>query len=115
MASASRRFCGSDLPGQSLTITCGMARSSFRASISEILVVADLFHPLDALAIELLLHRDVRQCRCRRGAVPVLLACREPHHIAWLDLRNRVTPPLHATEPRRHDQRLSEWVCMPRG
>jgi hypothetical protein len=56
ISSASRHFCCSDFPGRSLTITCGMVRSSFRASLGEVMVVADLLHPLDVLAIELFLH-----------------------------------------------------------
>src|SRR5258708_34585223 len=103
MASARRRFCCSDFPGQSLTITCGMAGSSFRVSISAVLVIADLFHPLDVLAIELLLHRDVRQCRCRRCPMPVLLAWREPHHVAWLDHLNGAAPSPPPAGTRLHD------------
>jgi hypothetical protein len=39
-----------------------------------ILFVADLFHPVNNLAVELFLYGNVRHGRCRRGAMPVLLA-----------------------------------------
>ncbi len=40
----------------------------------KILIVADLFHPLDDLAVFLLLNGDVRHGGCWRRAVPMLLA-----------------------------------------
>src|SRR6185295_8833964 len=68
IACASRRFCCSDLPGHSFTITCGMA------SPFSVLLVGDVLEPVDKLAIELLLDRDVRHRRSWRRAVPVLFA-----------------------------------------
>jgi hypothetical protein len=55
--------------------------SGFPLSLS-VLLVTDLFHPVDNLAVELLLNSDVRQGRGRRSPMPVLLAGREPYHIA---------------------------------
>src|SRR5437667_7026751 len=75
IAWASRRFCCSDLPGHSFTITCGMA------SPSPVLVVGHVFQPLDGLAIELFLHGDMRHCGGRRRAVPVLFTRRKPHDV----------------------------------
>ena len=47
-----------------------------------VLLVADLLHPVDGLAVERFLDGDVRHRRGRRRAVPVLLAGREPDHVA---------------------------------
>jgi hypothetical protein len=58
--------------------------SRSRPSFS-ILLVADLFHPVDILAVERFRDRDMghRDSRCR--AVPVLLAWRKPDDIAGAD------------------------------
>src|SRR5437763_10426114 len=90
IASASRRFCCSDLPGHSFTITCGMA------SPSSVLLVSDVFEPIHGFAIELLLHSDVgHRCGWRR-AVPVLFAGGEPHDITGANLFNGSAPALDA-------------------
>src|SRR3982750_2331658 len=109
IACASRRFCCSDLPGHSFTITCGMP------SPSSVLLVGDVFEPIDGLAIELLLHGDVRHRRGRRRAVPVLFARGEPHHVAGANLFNGSAPALDAAEPGCHDQRLAERMGVPGG
>src|ERR1700739_3516101 len=51
-----------------------------------VLLVGDLFHPIDHLAIQFFLDCYMRHCRGRRGTVPVLLARREPDHVARPDL-----------------------------
>src|SRR5436309_10143424 len=109
IACASRRFCCSDLPGHSFTITCGMA------SPSSVLLVGDVFEPIHGLAIELLLHGDVRHRRGWRRAVPVLFAGGEPHDVTGANLFNESAPALDATGPGRHDQRLAERMGMPGG
>src|SRR5689334_17421898 len=108
IACARRRFCCSDLPGHSFTMTCGMASSS-------VLLVGDVFEPVDRLAIELLLHGDVRHRRGWRGAVPVLFARGKPHDVTGADLFNRSAPALDAAGPGCHDQRLAERMRVPRG
>src|SRR5437867_6145889 len=70
IASASRAFCCSDGPGQSLTMTCGIVDSPILSKrpppgLLAVLLVADLLHPLDRLAVELLLDGDVRHRRRR--------------------------------------------------
>jgi hypothetical protein len=50
------------------------------------LFVADLFQPVDGLAVELFLNGDVGHGRGGRGAMPVLLARRDPDHVARPDL-----------------------------
>src|SRR5439155_8583640 len=51
-----------------------------------ILLVADFFHPLDDLAVECFLNRDVRHCVGRSSPMPMLQARREPDHIAGTNL-----------------------------
>src|SRR3954447_16230722 len=101
IACASRRFCCSDLPGHSFTITCGMASSS------SVLLVGDVFEPVDSLAIELLLDGDVRHRRGRRRTVPVFFTRRKPHDVTRANLFNGATPALDAAGPGGHDQRLA--------
>src|SRR4051794_28919708 len=109
IACASRRFCCSDLPGHSFTITCGMA------SPSSVLLVGDVFEPVDGLAVELLLDGDVGHRRRGRRAVPVLFAGGEPHDVTGANLFNGSAPALDAAGPGGHDQRLAERMGMPRG
>src|SRR5207253_10940740 len=52
-------------------------------STSPILFVADLFHPVDQLAVQRFLNGDMSHRGHRRSAVPMLLARRKPDHIAW--------------------------------
>src|SRR5437764_12935788 len=80
-----------------------------------ILFVADLLHPVDGLAVEPFLNRDVRHRSGRCGAVPMLLARREPDHIAGSNLLDWPGPAPRASEAGRHNERLAQRVCMPRG
>src|SRR5436309_4475299 len=79
-----------------------------------VLIVSDVLHPLDHLAVELLLDGDVGHGRGRRRSVPVLLARREPDDVARPDLLDRAAPALHPAAPGRHDERLAERVSVPR-
>jgi hypothetical protein len=54
-----------------------------------ILFVADLFHPVDGLAVELFLNGDVRHGRGRRSTMPMLLARGEPDHVTRPDFFDR--------------------------
>src|SRR5581483_2156589 len=107
IAFARRRFCCSDLPGSSFTMMCGTA------SPSSVLLVGDVLEPVDRLAIELLLHGDVRHGRAGRGAVPVLFAGGKPHDVTGANLFNRSAPALDAAAPGGHDQRLAERMSVP--
>src|SRR2546421_12445772 len=107
IACARPRFCCSDLPGHSFTITCGMA------SPSSVLFVCDMFEPVDRLAIELLLNGDVRHRRGGRRAMPVLFAGGKPHDVTGANLFNRSAPALGAAGPGCHDQRLAERMSVP--
>ena len=79
------------------------------------MLVADLFHPVDGLAVELFLNGDMRHRRGRRGAMPVLLTRRKPDHITRPDFLDRPAPALHPAAARRDDQRLAQRVRVPCG
>src|SRR5256885_4971742 len=66
------------------------------------------------LAVELLLDGEMGHRIGWRCSVPVLDAGRCPHHVPRPDLLERTAPPLHATDPRRHDQGLTERMRVPR-
>src|SRR3954468_2912356 len=91
------------------TITCGMA------SPCSVLLVGDVFKPVHGLAIELLLHRDVRHRRGGRGTVPVFFAGCEPHDVTWANLFDGSAPALDPARPGGHDQRLAERMGVPGG
>src|SRR5438876_2688985 len=56
--------------------------TTFPAMSLAILFVADFLQPVDRLAVEPFLNRDVRHGGGWRSAVPMLLARRDPDHIA---------------------------------
>ena len=80
---------------------------------SLVLFVADLFHPVDHFAVELFLNGDVGHRRGWRGAVPMLLAGRNPDHVARPDFLDRAAPTLRPAATGRHDQGLAERMCVP--
>src|SRR5207247_5464145 len=80
-----------------------------------VLLVRDLFHPLDRRAVELFLDGDVGHGGGGGRAVPVLFARRDPNHVTGADLLLRPAPSLHPAAAGRHDQRLSERVGVPGG
>jgi hypothetical protein len=78
------------------------------------LFVADLFHPVNRLAVELFLNGDVRHGRGGRGTVPMFLARRKPDDVAGMDFLNRAALALRAPAARRHNQGLSQRMRVPR-
>src|SRR5207253_11180307 len=67
-----------------------------------VLLLGDLFHSLDDLAVQVLLDREVGHPGGRRGAVPVALARRNPDHVAArTDLLHRTALDLHAVDDDR--------------
>src|SRR6516162_2676534 len=80
-----------------------------------ILLVADLFHPFDILAVERFRDRDMahRDRRCR--AVPVLLARRKPDDIAGADFFDGSTLTLRPAKPGRNDECLAKRMGVPHG
>ena len=71
-----------------------------------VLFVADLFHPVDRLAVELFVNGDVRHGRRWCSAVPMFLSRWDPDHIAGPDFLERGFPALRSTTSGRYDQRL---------
>src|SRR3954454_9436639 len=77
------------------------------------LLVAHMLQPIDHLAVEPLLDGDVRHRRRGRRPVPVLLARREPDHVARSYLLDRASLPLNPAAAGRDDERLTQGVGMP--
>ena len=75
--------------------------------------VADLFQPINGLAIELFLDGDVGYGSGRGGAVPMFLTWRDPEHIAGVDLLDGTSPTLGEAAACCHDQCLAQWVGVP--
>src|SRR3954466_16054495 len=73
-----------------------------------ILLIANLLHPVNDLAVELFLNGYVRHGRGWRRTMPVLLAWREPDHITWPDFFNRIAFALHPAAARRDNERLTK-------
>ena len=80
-----------------------------------VLFVADLFHPIDSLAVERFLDGDVRHGRGWRGAVPMLFARRKPDNIAGTNLLDRAALALGAAATGDDNQSLTERMGMPCG
>src|SRR5208282_34899 len=79
-----------------------------------VLLVADLFHPVDGLSVECLSDGDVRHGSCCRCAMPMLLAGREPDHVPRPDLLNWPARSLYPAASRSDDERLAERMRVPR-
>src|SRR5579875_2544023 len=90
-------------------------RSGAKIVSAPILLVGDLLHPVNHLAILLFLNSNVRHGRGRRGAVPVLLAGLEPDHITRPNFLNRASPALSPAAACHNNQSLSERMHVPRG
>src|SRR5690348_637082 len=79
-----------------------------------ILLVADFLHPMDGRAVERFLDGDVAQGRGRRGAMPMLLAGRDPDHIAGANVLDRLPLTLNPAATSRDNQGLAERMRVPR-
>ena len=85
-----------------------MSLSGFKTGQSRlILFVADLFHPVGALAVELFHNGDVRHGRGWRGAMPMLLVRHKPDYVTRPNLLDWSTPSLGPAAASRHDQDLT--------
>ena len=87
--------------------------SSIPEGYLPILLLAHLLHPIDRLAVELLLNGNVRHRGCGGCAVPVLFAGGEPDDIAGPNLLDWPAVALCPAAAGRHDQRLAERVRVP--
>jgi DNA topoisomerase I-like protein len=86
---------------------------SFLVCLAPVLLVADLLHPIDGLAVEGFRDRDVRHRASRCGAVPVLLAGCKPDDVARPDLLDRPSLALHPAEAEGDEQGLTERMGVP--
>src|SRR3977135_925851 len=78
-----------------------------------VLLVTDVLHPIDDLAIFLLLNGNVCHARCRRRPMPVLLAGEEPDYVTGTGLLDRPTPALDPPTASSHDKSLAEGMRVP--
>src|SRR5260221_14621579 len=85
-----------------------------RSKRAEVLFVADLFHPVDDLAVELFLNCNMRHGRGRRGTMPMLLARREPDHKAGMHLLNGTALALDPAATGLDNHGLAERQGIPR-
>src|SRR5207237_4656948 len=82
---------------------------------SAILLITDVFHPIDDFAVERFLNGNVRHRRRRRRTVLMFFFRLKPDHIAWPDFLYRAAPALNPPKAGHDDQRLTKWMCMPGG
>src|SRR6266498_590048 len=80
---------------------------------SQILFVADVFHPVGRFTIIPFYNGDVCQRRRWCGAMPMLLTGFEPNYISRLNLFDRFAPALYGTGASSYDQGLTQWMTMP--
>src|SRR6266404_3011548 len=80
-----------------------------------VLLVADLFHPVDVLAIERFRDSDMRHRGRRCRAVPMLLARWKPDYIAGTDFFDRSALALRPVKAGCDDEGLTERMGVPRG
>src|SRR5262245_26838733 len=87
--------------------------SRIGASLS-VLLVGDLLHPVDGLAVQPFLNCGVRHRRRRARAVPVLFVRRKPDHVALPKLLDGTAPSLSETAARSDDEGLPQRMRVPR-
>src|SRR5215470_1758397 len=80
-----------------------------------VLFVADSFLPVDDFPVQRFLNGNMSHRGRRRGAMPMLFTGRKPDHISTPDFLDRPALALRPPKTRRNDQRLTEWMCVPRG
>src|SRR5262245_3807897 len=80
-----------------------------------VFLVADLFHPVDILAVKKFRNSDMRHRSGGSRAMPVLLAWWKPNDVARTDLFDWPAFGLRPTKARRDNQGLAERMGVPRG
>src|SRR4051812_8003075 len=96
-------------------MTCGIVLSPILCRSLAILLVSNLFHPLDSFAVERFLNGDVSHGCRRRRAMPMFFPGSKPDHVARLDLFDRSAFALSPAEAGHNNERLSQWMRVPRG
>jgi hypothetical protein len=77
------------------------------------LLVADVLHPIDDLAVLRFLNSDMRHRLGRRGAVPVFFAGRKPDDVARPNFLDGTTRALYAPDAASDDKRLAKRMRVP--
>jgi hypothetical protein len=80
-----------------------------------VLFVADLFHPVHDLAVELFLNGDMSHGGGQCSTMPMLFTRREPDHIDGTDLLNRFSLALDPVATGGDNQCLPQRMRVPRG
>jgi hypothetical protein len=91
-------------------------RSGFRSVFGQagkVLLVSNFLQPVDVLAIQRFLDRDVRHRRRRCRTMPMLVARGASDYIACADLDDRLAFALRPAAARGDDQSLSKWMGVP--
>src|SRR4051794_23226803 len=68
----------------------------------QVLLIRNMLHPVDLLAVQLLLNGDMGNGRGWRGAVPVLFARWDPDYVAGPDFLDGAAPSLGSAAPGGH-------------
>src|SRR5216684_1128297 len=93
---------------------CSATYERFRENRSlAVLFVADLFHPVDVLAVERFRNRNMRHAGRRCRTMPVLLAGRKPNDVAGMDFFDRSALALRPAKTAGDDRRLTERMGVP--
>src|SRR5213594_914673 len=79
-------------------------QARFHSYSGFVLLVADLFHPVNCFAVELFLNGDMRNGSGWRSTMPVLLTGREPYDVTGSNFFDRASPALCAPATGGHDQ-----------
>ncbi len=84
-----------------------------RPSSGRVLFVTDLFHPVNRFAVELFLNGDMGHRRSWSGAVPMLLARRNPDDVPRPNFLDRASPGPCPATTNLHNQSLAQRVGVP--
>src|SRR5688572_12320154 len=108
----------SDVGAQAATNTTARMSTSIgghfkRVRSPAVLLIANLFHPISGLAIELFHNRDMCHGCSWCSSMPMLLAWWRPDYITRPNLLDRCSPTLDETGAGRHDECLAERMTVP--
>ena len=84
-----------------------------KIALAAVLLVTNVFHPLDNLPVQAFLDGNVGHGRSRRGPMPVFHSRWNPDNIALSNLLDGAAPLLNPTRAVRYDQDLTEGMRMP--
>jgi hypothetical protein len=94
--------------------SCAFARRSvLLRQLPSVLLVGDMFQPVDGLAVKSFLNGDVGHGGVGSGAVPMLLSGREPDYVAGMNLFDGTSFMLRPSAACGDDEGLAERVGVP--